>query len=216
MNVTHDTNHLQAPSASSWTAFMYRRPEVQRAELGLGWRLGRLVVWLFGTEWTTPPVDLRPTRWHSVCLTWSHAKDRPALYIDGSLMDITPDFTSSSSSCCKLAPNGTLTLGAAHKLVNGNIQILPKTGLSGRISLFRLWGRERSEQDVTSLNCAEGDLVTWERDAWDTRTCAPLTDSTLRCGEPVICCYCDVRLGFYSSLNGSRLFCQNGPSTESD
>lgn len=90
-----------------------------------------------------------------------------------------------SPSCCKLAPNGTLTLGAAHKLVNGKILIFPLLGMSGKLSLFRLWGRERSKQEVMSLNCTEGELVKWERDNWDTQTCTPLPDSTLQCGESI-------------------------------
>lgn len=55
----------------------------------------------------------------------------------------------------------------------------------GQLSLFRLWGQEHSEQEVTSLNCTEGDLVKWEGDNWDTHMCAPLPDSTLQCGEPI-------------------------------
>lgn len=88
-------------------------------------------------------------------------------------------------SCCKLAPNGTLTLGAAHQLVNGNIQIIPFTALLGKLSLFRLWRRERSKQEVTSLKCTEGDLVTWWSDDWDTQICAPRRDLSLHCGEQI-------------------------------
>lgn len=95
------------------------------------------------------------------------------------------DVDSTPHSCCKLAPNGTLTLGAAHQLVNGNIQIIPFTGLLGKLSLFRLWRRERSKQEVTSLKCIEGDLVTWWSDDWDTQICAPLRDLSLHCGEQI-------------------------------
>lgn len=68
---------------------MYRHPEAQYSELGLGEKWGRLVVWLFGTEWTTPEINLRPSQWYSLCLTWTHTKDRPALYVNGNLVDIT-------------------------------------------------------------------------------------------------------------------------------
>lgn len=91
-----------------------------------------------------------------------------------------------STSCSKLAPRGTLTLGAAHILNNNKIQINPFTSPLKKLSMFRLWGRERSKQEVTSLNCTEGDLVKWEVDNWDTQICAPLSDSNLRCGEKVI------------------------------
>ncbi|KAM7398262.1 hypothetical protein PAMA_006254 [Pampus argenteus] len=193
-----------ALASSPWTAFMYRHPEVQHAELGLGGDGGRLVVWLFGVEWTTLPTDLIPTQWHSLCLTWSHMKDRPVLYINGSSVDIMAAHNvNTSSSCCKLAPNGTLTLGAAHSLVNGNIQVIPFTGMLGKLSLFRLWGRERSRQEVTSLNCTEGELVKWERNIWDTQICAPLPDSSLQCEWSVY----EVRLMLV-------IICYKGKNTE--
>lgn len=66
---------------------MYHHPEVQCAELGLGVKSGRLVVWLFGTEWTAPE-RLHLLDWYSLCLTWTHTKDRPALYVNGNLVDI--------------------------------------------------------------------------------------------------------------------------------
>eukprot|EP00064_Thunnus_orientalis_P007273 superscaffoldBa00000796_g7293 len=173
---------FKALASTPWTAFMYRHPEVQNPELGLEGKGGRLVVWLFGTKWTTPPIILGLKQWHSLCLTWSHTKDRPALYINRKLVDITAAHDPSVfPSCRKLAPNGTLTLGTAHHLVNGNIQIKPFTRMLGKLSLFRLWGRERSEQEVTSLHCTEGELVKWERDHWDGQFCTPLPDSTLQC-----------------------------------
>lgn len=89
----------------------------------------------------------------------------------------------SSPSWCKLAPSGTLTLGASHRLANGNIQIISFARLLGKVSLFRLWSRERSKQEVTLLKCTEGDVVTWWTGDWDTQFCAPLTDLNLHCGE---------------------------------
>ncbi|GLD46594.1 adhesion G-protein coupled receptor G4-like protein, partial [Lates japonicus] len=174
---------FEVQASSPWTAFMYRHPEVQYAELGLGWKWGRLVIWLFGTEWTAPQIDLRPSQWYSLCLTWSHTKDRPALYVNGNPVELMAGhiIDTSPSSCRKLAPNGTLTLGAAHFLSGGNIEIIPFTCGLGKLSLFRLWGRERSKEEVTSLKCTEGDLVKWERDNWDTQIDTPLPDSSLRC-----------------------------------
>uniref|UniRef100_UPI0037E99C34 adhesion G-protein coupled receptor G6 n=1 Tax=Semicossyphus pulcher TaxID=241346 RepID=UPI0037E99C34 len=169
-------------TSSPWTAFMYRHPDVQYAELGFGGKQGLLVVWLFGTEWTTAEMRLHVSQWHSLCLTWTHTKDRPALYIDGELVEITAahnvETPSITPSCRKLAPNGTLTLGASHFLVDGNIKIIPFTTLLGKLSQFRLWGRE---QEVTSLKCAEGDLVKWEPDNWDSRICAVPSDPSLQC-----------------------------------
>lgn len=93
------------------------------------------------------------------------------------------DFTSSSSFCRKLAPGGTLTLGAGHKLVDGDVEMLPYMSLPGKIALFRLWRREWSEEEVTSLGCVEGEMVTWWWEDWETRDCAPLPEDNLTCGE---------------------------------
>ncbi|XP_061659980.1 adhesion G-protein coupled receptor G4 isoform X2 [Syngnathoides biaculeatus] len=168
---------------SKWTAFMYHHPEVRCATLGLGGQEDALVVWLFGTEWTTPPLGLAPREWHSLCLTWSHIKDRPVLYINGTLTELQAAEDSISPppvfpSCCKLAPNGTLTLGAAHHPVDG---IKPTGDFMGSLSLFRLWGRQRSSQEVSMRQCTEGDVVHWSREQWDTHVCAPIPDDTLTC-----------------------------------
>lgn len=211
-------NLIQVQPLSPWTAFMYRHPDVQHAELGFGGKQGRFVVWLFGREWTTGVIKLNLSQWYMLCFTWTHTKDRPALYINGNQEDVTAGWSNirqqliflqtvdlfisfylmdslpahhadtapcTPTSSCKLAPNGTLTLGAAHQLVHGNVQIIPIMGLLGKLSLFRLWRREWSKQEVTSLNCIEGDLVKWWRNDWDTQICAPLPDSSLRCGEEI-------------------------------
>ncbi|KAM9788602.1 adhesion G-protein coupled receptor G4-like [Neosynchiropus ocellatus] len=171
---------------STWTIFMYRHPDFQYTELGFGGRWSRLVVWLFGETWTTAFVNLERLVWYSMCLTWSDTKHKPTLYVNGNPINImrANSFNASKSSwrsCCALAPNGTLTLGASHFLINGNIQILPSTRLFGQISLFRLWGHERSKQEVTSLYCTEGLVVKWTRDHWDTQRCEPVPDSSLNC-----------------------------------
>ncbi|XP_062262524.1 adhesion G-protein coupled receptor G4 [Platichthys flesus] len=191
-----------------WTAFMYRHPDAQYTELGLGGRPDYLVVWLFGREWKSPQINLSLSQWYSLCLAWSHTKDKPALYIDGQLLDMTaahPSDTCPSPppSCHKLAPNGTLTLGIAHRLTNGHIQVSPFTGPVGKASLFRLWQRERSQQEVTSVNCTDGDVLKWERDNWDTLLGTELSSSSLQCEWS---CY-EVRLMF-------AIICYDGHNTE--
>lgn len=81
-------NHIQVAASSTWTAFMYRHPAAQYTELGVGGKWDRLVVWLFGTEWTTNQIRPNMSQWYSLCLTWTHTKDRPALYINGKPMDL--------------------------------------------------------------------------------------------------------------------------------
>ncbi|XP_014912098.1 adhesion G-protein coupled receptor G4-like [Poecilia latipinna] len=168
--------------SSFWTIFMYRHPEVQYAELGLGGKDRRLVVWLFGQEWTSQDINLQLSQWYTLCLTWSHTKDRPALYVNGSLINMTAAHTNIPPSlCCQLAPNGSLTLGVGHTINNGNVEIIRYSGMLGKISLFRIWGKERSKEEVTLLRCTEGDLVKWMRDNWDTVNCDPICDTSLQC-----------------------------------
>lgn len=88
-----------------------------------------------------------------------------------------------SSSSTSLAPGGTLTLGADHRLVHGAVEVLPDTALPGWISLFRLWRREWREEEVTSLGCVEGEMVTWWWQDWDLESCTPLSEPGLTCGE---------------------------------
>ncbi|KAM8898096.1 adhesion G-protein coupled receptor G6 [Spinachia spinachia] len=166
--------------STPWAAFMYTHAEVQCTALGLGGRESRLVVWLLGTEWTTAKMVLRPSQWYSLCLTWTHTEDRPALYVNGNLVDIQADSTPSSTDLsCQLAANGALTLGASQRLLAGGFLSLPAPVAA--LSLFRFWDRERSQQEVTSLNCTEGLLVKWEMDDWDSQTCDPIADPSLQC-----------------------------------
>ncbi|XP_061596705.1 uncharacterized protein LOC133460159 [Cololabis saira] len=174
---------LEIPISSKWTIFMYRHPTHRYPELGLGGKWGHLVVWLFGMEWISPQMNLQLSRWYPLCLTWSHTGRKPVLYVDGRPTDIVAAHnTDSVPPSCKLSPNGSLTLGADHTLVSGTIHIIPSSGMMGKLSLFRIWGRERSKQEVTSRNCSEGDLVMWEEDVWDTYwLCYPRPDLSLKC-----------------------------------
>lgn len=203
-------SHVQVQGSVSWTAFMYRHPEVQYTELGFGGRDGVLAVWLLGREWTTSQIALSPSQWYMMCLTWMHEREKPSLYINGHPQIITeggsintpPSLTGSitltvfspvhslnttaspSRSGRKLAPGGTLTLGATHRLVDGSIEIDRFSVMLGKLALFRLWGRERSQEEVTSLKCTEGELVTWWTGHWDAGDCPAAPDPTLSCGEP--------------------------------
>lgn len=100
-----------------------------------------------------------------------------SLQDDTNILPVTPPLS------CKLAPNGSLTLGLGHTIYDGNLKIIPYSGMLGIISLFRMWGRERSEEEVTSLSCTEGDLVKWVWDHWDTVSWDPVPDTSLKCGE---------------------------------
>ncbi|XP_077362082.1 adhesion G-protein coupled receptor G4 [Festucalex cinctus] len=167
---------FKAEGSGAWSAFMYHHPEVECAILGLGGREDAVVVWLLGNEWTTASVGLAPRQWHSLCLTWSHARDTPTLYVNGSETELEAgdDDITSSASCCEMAANGTLTLGVARR-------VGPCGDLLASLSLFRVWGRRRSGQEVKAAPCSEGDVLPWSREQWDTRVCAPIPDRTLTC-----------------------------------
>lgn len=86
--MSHVFNLVKVETSSPWTAFMYLHPVSQYAELGLGGKGGRLVVWLFGTEWSTREVGLNLSQWYQLCLTWTQAKIQPTLYINGEAEDV--------------------------------------------------------------------------------------------------------------------------------
>lgn len=111
--------------------------------------------------------------------------------------------SSASSSCSTLAPSGSLTLGSGHFIVNKNIQIIPISRVSGKLSLFRMWGRERSSKEVASMNCTEGDVVKWERDNWDTQICAPLQDRSLNCSEHSLQTFAVIIWFYFTAVNAT-------------
>ncbi|KAK5617370.1 hypothetical protein CRENBAI_006982 [Crenichthys baileyi] len=59
----------------------------------------------------------------------------------------------------------------------------PESGnnLLGEIGLFRMWGKEWSAEELSSLGCAEGDVVRWDLQQWK-YGCPPLPDNNLYCG----------------------------------
>lgn len=86
---------------------MYRHPEVDNSELGFGGQGGQIVVSLFGMKWTTRKIILKASQWYMMCLTWTHSKEKPTLYINGTPEDIvaggfktTTQENSSMAACC--------------------------------------------------------------------------------------------------------------------
>ncbi|CAL8265789.1 unnamed protein product [Merluccius merluccius] len=122
-------------------------------ELGLGGKHRRIVVWLFGEEWTTTSaVPLQADQWHYFCLTWSETTSVPTLYVDREVVKLRAGETPlKSSSRAPISPNGSLTLGSSHFLWHGTVQALPIGRLTGRLSLFRLWFRERTAQELSDI-----------------------------------------------------------------
>lgn len=170
---------LRRNVVTEWTGFAYKAPGGRNIELGLGGKGPQLIVWLFGRaqrlKW-----ELKQYQWSSVCFTWSGQAQRLRTYINGSLLEetsvnpITPH---------QLTPNGTLTLGASH-YVNAHGEVLAENGnnLLGEIGLFRIWSREWSGEELSSHSCADGDVVSWDRQQW-LYNCPPKPDNSLHCGK---------------------------------
>ncbi|KAK2828158.1 hypothetical protein Q5P01_019192 [Channa striata] len=182
-------------SCSHWS--LQRRvsiPALQQLTVSLNIKFdktGHLVVWLFGQEWTTE-ISVVPSQWYSLCLTWSHVKDTPALYVNGNLPTVSTLLPRFRPRAANWPPTEHLHWVPRTPCRTAKSWACPFTSMSGKLSLFRLWGRERSKQEVTSLNCTEGDLVAWETGNWDTQICPPLSDPSLKCDWSVF----EVKLTF--------------------
>lgn len=170
---------LRLNYATDWTGFVYKAPQKRHIELGLRGTSGHLAVWLFGEEQHFER-ELKMHEWHSVCLTWSGQAQRLRLYINGtshnetSVNPLLPQ---------QLAQNGTLTLGVSHYIdPYGNLKAESGNNLFGEISLFRMWAREQSAEEVRGQSCADGDVVSWDMKEWSSG-CPPVPDNNTYCGK---------------------------------
>ncbi|XP_035619608.1 adhesion G-protein coupled receptor G2-like [Oncorhynchus keta] len=171
--------HLHREIATSeWTGFVYKAPGERQVELGLAGRGGFLVAWLFGHQWSVPE-DLPLKCWHNVCLTWSSHSERLRLYINGSsCLDAHVNATLPR----RLAHNGTLTLGVSHNIVGGVMEFENGKNFLGAISLFRMWGHERTAEELRAQSCIIGNVVRWDNNDWDYQICLPEDDTNIQCG----------------------------------
>ncbi|XP_019904197.1 adhesion G-protein coupled receptor G4-like [Esox lucius] len=177
--------HLQLHVGTpAWTAFVYRHPDGQRTELGLEGQEGLVHAWLFGVR-RSALVHLPIGHWHYICLTWSGTSQPPTLYVNGTSLELAAHVADPLPSPLgyRLASNGTLTLGVSHYLARGEMLVENGTNLIGRVSLFRMWGQAHTPEQVSGLNCTEGNKVRWDAVDWLTQSCPPVPDSHLHCGE---------------------------------
>ncbi|XP_028271747.1 adhesion G-protein coupled receptor G4 isoform X2 [Parambassis ranga] len=163
--------------STKWTGFVYKAPGERRIELGLEGTGEHLTAWLFGEElkWAK---KLEVLKWYSVCLTWSGQSQRLRIYVNGTPLNATrlhPNLPQ------HLSPNGTLTIGVSHHVnVDGDVKPDNSKSLVGEISVFRMWDREWSAEELKNLSCAEGDVVSWDLQQWK-YDCAPVLDNNLHC-----------------------------------
>ncbi|KAL4648271.1 putative G-protein coupled receptor 112 [Arapaima gigas] len=164
-----------------WTIFVYKKRGGVHPQLGLAGEGDNLRVWLLEVSWlSSKKLSLRS--WHSICLTWSGLERRLGLYINGTRVDLKEEMRIRPGP---LSPNGTLTLGLSHGFTNGDL--IPESGhsLPGCVSLFRMWPREHTSQQLQDLRCATGNLVRWTASDWQMDSCQAIPDASLECGERV-------------------------------
>ncbi|KAK7125793.1 hypothetical protein R3I93_021229 [Phoxinus phoxinus] len=179
-------------SNSHWTVFTYLHPDKTRIELGMKGSGSDLHIIMFGRVWTKSSV-VSLENWHSVCMTWSKSMTEPKVYVNGSNVDIKAESRETALYPDSVATGGTLTLAVAHNFSNGEMNIETGRELKGSLSLFRVWKRERSAEEISGLTCTDGDVLHWEEQIWDNdMNCKPLRDSTQQCDW----CYYEVKLVF--------------------
>ncbi|XP_070692515.1 uncharacterized protein [Pempheris klunzingeri] len=162
---------------TEWTGFIYKAPEGRSIELGLGGTRTHLTIWLFG-EALRLKGTLKLQEWYSICLTWCGRAQRLRVYINGtSQHEVRVDHMQTQ----QLSQNGTLTLGVSHYVnANGEVQIENGKELLGEISLFRMWAREWSAEEMGGQSCADGDVVSWDQRQWK-YNCPPMPGNNLCC-----------------------------------
>ncbi|KAM6999760.1 adhesion G-protein coupled receptor G6 isoform 2-T2 [Tautogolabrus adspersus] len=161
---------------TEWTGFDYKAPGQRNIELGLQGKGKKGSVWLFG-EKVPLTKELKLDKWYSVCVTWSGRAQKLRVYING---DKELENSVDPLSPQHLAPNGTLTLGVSHYILNSEVQEEDGKGLVGDIGLFRMWAREWSAEEMREKSCSDGDVVSWDLRQWK-YSCPPEPDSNLHC-----------------------------------
>jgi len=172
-------------SNSHWTAFTYLHPDKTRIELGMKGSGSDLYIIMFGRVWIKSSV-VSLGNWHSVCMTWSNSMAEPKVYVNGSKVDLKAQSkeTALDPEYQSVAAGGTLTLAVAHNFSNGEMNIETGKELQGSLSMFRVWKHERSAEDISGLNCTDGDVLHWEEQIWaNVMNCKPILDITQKCGK---------------------------------
>ncbi|XP_066570731.1 adhesion G-protein coupled receptor G4 [Amia ocellicauda] len=165
-------------NTKKWTAFTYNRvdqPTQNTPELGLAGYEDKLQVWLFGESFNAS-VELSLWSWNSICFTWSSKTKQLVLYVNGSSV-----FNTTLTGPRHLAPNGTLTLGAAHEISNGQVHIKTANNFLGELYFFRMWKEERSAHELSEDRCNNGSVIQWHSDNWNTHSCNLEPDTKLQC-----------------------------------
>ncbi len=167
---------LRLEVGSQWTGFVYKAPGGRDIELGLEGTAGDIAVQLFGKDYPYKS-NLTLYEWYSICLAWSGHAQRLQVYINEVFQ-----FSVNESQPQELTPGGTLTLGVSHYVQSGEVKAETGTNLIGQISLFRMWAREWTAEELSKQSCADGDVLSWDAQQWSYK-CTLVPDSDLQCGK---------------------------------
>lgn len=164
---------------TTWTGFVYKPPGRRDIELGLQGTRTHLSIWLFGKE-RRLSADLKLHDWHSICLSWSGHGQRLRVMVNATS---EAEVALIPPGPRRLAPGGSLTLGTSHYLdASGQVKAEAGSELLGEIGSFRMWAGERRPEELEELECADGDVVSWDSKQWK-HSCPPVADGSLKCGK---------------------------------
>lgn len=168
-------------STPQWTVFMYSHPGQALEDIGLKGNEKYLYLWLFGKVWTSR-FSIHLNVWYSVCITWSQFTLSPHLYINGKSVEIQySEQEPLTASRRHIVGGGHFTLGVSHFRSEGKIHLEMGTVFQGNMTLFRIWNKTLPASQLE--HCVDGNVVRWVSSNWNTQGCAPIKDTSCRCGE---------------------------------
>ncbi|XP_049728988.1 adhesion G-protein coupled receptor G4 [Elephas maximus indicus] len=170
MDLLFTDDHL-----SDWIAFSYITNNTflgrEDIDLGLAGDHHRLILYNLGKIFYIH-YHLTPLQWHTVCLMRDGVKGKLELFLNKERLLVTMDQPQN------LTPNGTVVLG--HFPKNGHSQVKSIVrSFTGSLYYFQLWDHILENEEF--MKCLEGNVVSWEEDAWLINKIIPTVDKRLRC-----------------------------------
>ncbi|KAM6151611.1 adhesion G-protein coupled receptor G4 [Rhynchocyon petersi] len=159
----------------NWIAFSYVTTNTflgrEDIDLGLAGNHHYLILYNLGKTYYIH-YHLTPFQWYTICLIWDGVKGRLELFLNKERLLVMRDQPQT------LRPNGTLVLGNVPRNGEGHIKrVMPS--FTGSLYYFQLWDRILENKEF--MKCLDGNVVSWEEDAWLIHKIIPTVDKRLRC-----------------------------------
>ncbi|XP_038658437.1 adhesion G-protein coupled receptor G2-like [Scyliorhinus canicula] len=172
---------LRQSNRKGMTAFTYntdtkRKPSSRHHELGIMVANSKLIIWLFQQQINVGK-NISLANWHALCLTWNGQTRETHVYVNK-----TGVFSKTLNSDYRLGQNGSLVLGRKHSRGADRLKVDPETFV-GDLYLFRLWDDAKGQQEISRLNCEDGNVITWESQQWDFIGSILENDDSLPCRQ---------------------------------